>query len=615
VPDVIDWQYVNRLLMEMQEELKGLHIKMKDIEALRYLEDPIALAPEERPSGIELRVGLTAELIENVKSALTTNPPRAKFEPQRDGDEAKKNSSLREEFWNAFFLWVNNPVHVLNEHADAQGGLGVGILKAAAYTWPKDERRKRQGESTKDHLARVKALKRKWGPPFRVIGIHPLTFFFRLGAGDKIFEAIEHSWKPRRQVLKDYTVPDDAANISIEQLAASSGQPIEDIRPLPKGVSTSTMALVTEYWSEDLYQVYVNGRLVFTEDNPKVRYFVAVGRTTSSKDPDKFGHSVAEILRHDEPVLNRTLTRMAEAAELLVRKRNTIELPEGAQIDTELDESGNPIPKVYEFKADKAEALPPGAKVVDPFAGAENVYAAMPFIELMLRLVAQHGVAPIFKGIPPGAAGSGYRDNSLYMMAKSQFAYLLHSFSNSLTQLVEWLEELIVREDQEVYIGNHRLRPSDIRDYPCVVSVSVEPLLPQNIIAEGQFYARMHAEGHITERTFLEQGMKMEQPEKEMQDRMEENIWRMLEPILFRDVLQSIGILPVEQPPQPGGEVKALTPGGPGGVQQLMAAMRQKQAGAGESGMAEGGYTRAGQQRQPPQEAGSFPPGQEEPVA
>ena len=104
----------------------------------------------------------------------------------------------------------------------------------------------------KAYKDRQKALKRLWGPPFRTITIHPLTFYFRLGDGNQIVEAIEHSYKPRRVLEKAYgefvTISEPVKGDEAIRQAGVAGQPDEEIRPLPYGADTSTMALVTEYW-------------------------------------------------------------------------------------------------------------------------------------------------------------------------------------------------------------------------------------------------------------------------------------------------------------------------------------------------------------------------------
>lgn len=608
-----DSTYVNKLLEELKEEFKGSFTRITELEALRYLEDPIALSPEEKPSGLEVRLGATAELIENIKSALTANPPTIHFKPLREGDTAKENSSKREKFWNAYLKSMNRPVPILSETADAQAGLGIAILKGAYYPWPQKERRRNKGESEDDYKDRQKALKKLWGPPFKVVTVHPLTFRFRLGSGNEIVEAIEHSWKPKREIYAAYGIKADVSltgKVPEErkaQISVAGGFPDEETQALPIGVSTSTLALVTEYWSPDEYQCYVNGQLVYEESPPSIRYFLAVGRTSSSKDPDKFGLSVAEILRQNEPTLNRSLTRLAEATELIVRKRNTLELGEGTVAPTEGETNE---PRKWTFKPGEMEALPPGSNVVDVFSGAEAAYGAMPFIDLMLRLLGEHGVSPIFKGIPPGAAGSGYRDNSLYLMARSQFQYLLDSYSGSLSELIRWLESLIVSHaSQEVFVDELSLVPKDIKDFPAVIEVTVKPYLPQNIIAEGQFYDRMHERGHITRRYVQETGLRIEQPEEMTYDRKLEDMQEMLWPILVQDVLEGVGVLPKQPTGLVGPDGKPLEnpmapKGGPGGVQQLMAQMRGD--GQGAAGQAMGGYTRAGQARQPPEEAGTL---------
>lgn len=584
----IDWTYVNRLLIEMQKELEGFHLRINEIESLRYLEEKIPLPTQEKQSGVEVRIGLTAELIENVKSALTSNPPKVSVQPLRGGDPAKANAIKRAKFWNQFLRWMNSPVPTLNELADGQGGLGIGILKGARFPWPKEERKRRKDESASDHQSRVRALKRKWGPPYCGITVHPLTFYFRKGAGDQIVEAIEHSWKPRRQVLKDYDQPLDTIAPSVEQLSATVGHPTETIRSLPYGTSTETLALVTEYWSEDLYQVYINGNLVFEEDDPGVKYFIAVGRSTSSKDPDKFGFSVAEILRHNEPIINATLTRMAEGANLLVHKRLVMQTPEGFLPDEETDDSGNPVTKVIELKQDVIEVLPAEAKVVDPYAGVENIYAAMPFIELMLRITGEHGVAPIFKGQSPGAAGSGYRDVSLYMMAKSQFAYLLDSYSNCLAQYVSWVEEQVVKDDKEIFVGDASLRASEVRDWPAIISIDIEALLPQNIIPMTNLYDSMHTKGHIPSRLVVQEGLKQDDPIGLKRERDLEDLKVMMRPFVFRHVLTVLGWLP------------PLIPG-PEGEAEVTSLETPKTEGGGKSAQSLAGAARGGQPRVPPE--------------
>ena len=102
-----------------------------------------------------------------------------------------------------------------------------------------------------------------------------------------------------------------------QSISATPGQPDQTIQPFPEGVSSESLVLVTEYRrermpnSKGVYQVYLNGRLVYQEvGDPSCKYFLCKGRTTSSKDPDKLGISVAESFRHHEPIITRSLTRM-----------------------------------------------------------------------------------------------------------------------------------------------------------------------------------------------------------------------------------------------------------------------------------------------------------------
>lgn len=613
---LVSQAYVQRLLMEMQDRNRIYHKKIDEIEQIRHLENTLALPAEERSSGLTVRVGAASQLIEDVKAAMTTNMPTVRVKPLRTGDEAKENSSKRELFWRGY---ISSLLRIVNELADGQVGLGMSVLKAVFYPWPKGPRKRLPKEDDATLRERTTALKKQWGPPFRLTTVHPLAWYPRLAAGDEVVEWIEHSWKPRRDIYAAYGMSkladlEGAPKIPYKDLpntqaGAISGQPNEDIRGLPAGVDTSTMCLVTEYWSPDAYQVYVDGRLVHEESDPTIHCEMCIGRTSASKDPDKLGISVAEIMRHNEPTLDRTLTRIAEATELVVRKRLTMEIEEGTiipEVPGDVSaEDNRPQPKTWTFKPDVVEALPSGAKIVDPFEGVENAFQALPFVELMFRIIGSHGVSPIFRGISPGASGSGYRDNSLYMMAKSQFQYLQDSFELCLGNTIIWLEGLLQRRiRQEIWMGDYSLKPSDIRDFPAEVSVTVEPMLPQNLISEGQFYDRMWSQGHIGRRVVLEKGLREEQPEKIMWDRDLEDLQTMLKPLLFKDVLQTVGMLPTEKGlVGPDGKTPVRSQGGRGGVGQIMSGNGDQ----GEAGLSMGGHTRAGQPRQPPEEAGATP--------
>jgi hypothetical protein len=616
---LVSQAYVQNLLVEMQDRNRTLHKKIDEIDQIRHLENKLPLPAEEKPSGLTVRVGAASQLIEDVKAALTTNIPTVHVKPLREGDPAKENSSKRELFWRHF---VGKILRTTNELADGQVGLGLEFLKVVYYPWPKAPRKRLSSEKGDDKAfkERLTALKKQWGPPFKLITVHPLAFYPRIGAGDEVLEGVEHSWKPRRDIYAAYDIDSlssmEKPRVPMEdwpdtQAGAVSGLPTEEIRALPMGSDTSTMALVTEYWqrpsehTNGAYVVYVDGRQVHQEEDPGIHYEMCVGRTSSSKDPDKLGISVAEIMRHNEPTLDRTLTRVAEATELVVRKRLTMEVEEGTIIpevppDKVVEGTDNrPQPKTFTFKPDVVEALPQGAKIVDPFEGVENAFQALPFVELMFRIIGNHGVSPIFRGIPPGAAGSGYRDNSLYMMAKSQFKYLQDSFQNTIASAIIWMEDQLRRRGiPEVFSGEYGLKPSDVRDFPAEVTVTVEPLLPQNLIAEGQFYDRMWAQGHVPRRVVLEKGLREEQPEQIMWDRDLEDLKNMLKPMLYRDVLVAVGAMPAMAPQLVGPDGNPLRP--------------QAQRNGGEAGQAMGGYTRAGQERQPPEEAGTFPPGMNE---
>lgn len=544
-----DATHVYRLLNQLKVRSDGLQRVVAEIEALKYQEDNVVLQPGESVSGTQVHVGLTAELIENIKSAILTSPPVVRVKGYRTGSEAEANQSTRELFHTELLNWFNHPTPNLYEFVDAVC-VCYGVLKVGKFPWPTEERKQKRGEKAGDYLKRMVPYKQLWGPPFRIVSPHPLTMFFEPQAGGRIEECIEHSYKPKAAVYAQYNIHDDT-ELTSRVMAVMPGQPDSLVRPMPRTVDTSTMVLVTEYYNPEWYQLYINGGLVYEKETPDICYFLCPGRTSSSRDPDKWAISIAENLRKNEPIINKELTRLHEAGELIVNKRLTLEMPMGSTPEMVPDDEGNIGPKIYRFKADATEALPEGSRVVDPFAGVENIYNNLPWLQLLMGITAQHGANPIFRGMPPGSSGSGYRDNSLYSMAKSQFLYLVDNIQYTLAEVLRWIEWCLCEHvKQEIYLEDLRLRPSDVKDWPAKITVTMKPSLPQNFIAEGEFGARMNATGMITKNRNREQFLGIEQPEEEEYAIMKEQLQDLLKPMLYRDVIMTVFGMDM----MPGGE-------------------------------------------------------------
>ena len=606
--------------MQSQRELEGLHRKVIEIEALRAGEDKIVLPGVKNRAGLQIHTLQLADMVESVKSAILANKAKTSIKPLRSGDAAKANSSKREEWHN---LWLAKIRAAIYDCVDSVVGNGFGFIKGVYTPWDPEQLKKRDDETDQKYNRRIRALKQKWGPPFSAVSPHVLTMYPRYGVADKVSENLEHSWRPKIDTYAKYQVDSDsdARAKSRGQMSANkvsefdknraqlygsigTGQPEEILRPLPYGQDTTTMCLVTEYWNESIYQVYVNRQLLYEEENPQVAYFLARGRTTSSKDPDKIGISVAEALRINEPTINRTLTNMAEAVELQVNQPLTVELPQGSPDfwEPQLGSDNNPKVREFEFRSDKVKAMPPGAKVVRPYEGTEAAYGAMPMIELLLQLMGQHGVAPIFKGMPPGAAGSGYRDNSLYMMAKAQFEYIIDQLEEMLADYLRWMEDQIVALGVEVWLDDLKLTPKDIEDWPAKIEVTLDPMLPQNLIAEGQFWMEAAERGFTSRRQASEVGLKQEQPEEIERERRLEQAQDMLWPLVIQEAMNRLGIGAPDSPPPPpalqdegsglvdaqGNPLAPSRPTGPGGAQQMMSAAKANERGPSNAGPGRG---------------------------
>ena len=598
-------EYVSRFLDQIKQELRGLYTRIEETERIRYLEDEIMMPADEAKSGIEVRIGASAELIRNVKGAISVNPARVVIDPKMQIEGAGENAYKREQFWNRYLERNHITLSMCDDSTIANG---LSFLKATRISYPnKPRERLRKGSGTQfdeteaQHVARVKALKRLWGPPFALMHVHPLAAFPRRGVGFQVAEIAEHSWKSKPDMYRNYGIRNARALKEMQMsgssmlrpevadaaryLSASSGIPDSDIRPMPYGTDTSTKCLVTEYWSPDYYQVYIDRRLIYEEQKPHTAYFMALGEITSSPDPDKMAFGVAELMRHNEPALNRAITRILEANELVGRKP-AVELPEGS-LDAYQpnDNPDDPIqPVEYHFKTDVGVSLPPGARIAHPFEGVQHVYESMGTINLLRGILNEHGVTPLFKGQPTASDSSGYRENSLYVMAKGQLQEVLKSLRLQKADLIKFLEQELIDLDETIYIDELELTPADVKNWPANVQVILEPRLPQNLIAEGSFWDRMWASGHISQRFVRETGFQLEDPAGMGWEVFIEKLQVALLPQLQLDILGMVlgnpgAVQPGAAEPTPGDNETRLE-------------------GSGSMGQENGGFSRGGQPRE-----------------
>ncbi len=613
-----DFNYVRTKLETLKQELYGFHVKIDEIERNKYYEDKSYLDKTKVVTGQQVRVGLTAELLENIKAAILAQRPIVRFKPLRNHKDAEANASKREHFWQDVMnrrLGGHNLPNYIAELCDGQL-LGAGIYKAAKslIRWDPKQLKKRRKESSQEHVDRVRGLKKRWGHVIGVQVCHPLVAFFRTGRGGEIEELIEWSYKSKLSVYEQYNLSDTQVNAAAA--AGMTGMPTQWVRPVASGVNLTDYVEVFEYWNAECYQIYVNATLVYEEcvakdgKRPSVSYFFAPGKASSSRDPDKWGISVAENLRINEPQINRQLTLMLEASELVTNKKLTLEVPESYTPEVEDDGAGGNRTKTFTFRDDSADPMPPGAKIVDPYEGVEKVYDAMPLVQLLIQIANAHGISPLFKGISPGAAGSGYRDNSLYMMARSMFDYIIDSLEGCLTAELEWEEWCLTEHvDDECWSGEYSLDTSDIEDWPCEIIVELKPSLPQNLIAEGQFWEGQRQSGNVS-RSYVRERLGIEQPD-EMQDEIDmEQLQELIKPRVLQDAMMAVfGPSPEQQQAQAesgsglvGPDGKPIQSGAASGL--TMPGAGQNGGGRGEMLQRGAGFATGGQPKAPTTQPG-----------
>ena len=616
--------YISRFFFDMRQLFEGLHRRIRELEELRFGEEEIPVQPSKDAAGHRFRVRMLDDLIETAKAAALTQPPKIHIKPLRRGKSGDDNASKRENFWNA---WLEKSWPFLVQMADNQFGLGISVFKMVYDPWPADERKQKEGESNRTYLNRLKGKKREWGVPFKPVLVHPLSFYFRWNPGDfDVLEGLEETYKNRYDIQTAYDVLPDIRDVAerIENVETATGFPPQDRRPIPFGVNLTTYVRVCEYWNPKWSKVYLGvgageGALpaneIHSEDDPGVAYFVAPGRLNGSLDPDKIAMSIGDHHRGIEPFINKMMSEMLNVAEIAAHPKGYVIVPEGGDPQVTIDEEGNVQRTVYEMSADGATGLPPGADLRDPYANSGMIWSGMPLLQMAMDLLQSKGPGPILRGLPPSSAGSGYRDNSLYLMAKSMFMYSLHLYTLPLAKAIRWMEQQIAnRVQDECWIDDYHLGPGDIEDWPVEHNVELKPDLPQNKIQETQNLASLSDRGLIPESYVIEHGLGEEAPQ-ELQDEVEaERIYKeYLRPILARDVLVTVGVLKPEDiqtsPAEEGGMVSDALGGEQPAPEGAMESMNGN--GGGGSGGVQGlaalqAVRNAGVSRQPPRTPGTL---------
>ena len=493
---------------------------------LRFMEKKVYIPPSYGESTTQIRTPLFNDLVQRLAGALSVNYPKLEVPPYPKGpkDKAQRNSSLREKWTLAV---VEELEHQSNDRIfyrfmDYLAGDGHAVLKLihrddfwANYPQLEDafEVEDLDSEDAKDYSDKVFAFKTGAPLPFQLTCPDPLTVYpFRTERG--IEDLLEISKRPRFYVARRFGLAfDEQGNVTkvgLPQELQSAATMMGDVE-------------YWEHWTPDDVAFFVDRKCVHIVQHNmgRVPYFYALGTQTSSREPDKEGLSVGHQLRYILPALDSLMTMKTNNAflqsYLSFKRTRQLGAPSRAQEDSEDEASSETVFEPgYIYDGLGGEDLEP---ILIPPVGQDVNQT----IELLLAMIDRVGIPAVMGGMHAPNRVSGAAYSEMLNVSRTKYTTIIRNASFVWEDMIKhlwWLVENKVQDDVPAWSNEENnwleLGPGDINGYYRVRAI-IEPLLPEDDIAQGQHAAAMVQAKLISKRYAREKKLGVDAPE-EMDD-------------------------------------------------------------------------------------------------
>ena len=491
------------------------------------MEKPVYIPPTYGPSTTEIRTPLFNDLVQRLAGALSVNTPKIQVPPFPRGnrDDAQRNSSLREKWTQAFLEEIelqegDRLFYRFMDYLCADGHACFKLIHRDDFwgEFPRlvkrlEDEGEEVDEDPKEYNDRVFNYKTGAPLPFQLQVLDPLTVYpYRSDRG--LEDVLEVSRRPRFYVAKRFGIAFDAKGSPVRM-----GQGFD----LDTTVTLSGDVEYWEHWTPTDVAFFVNRKCVEIVEHgmKRIPYFLATGTQTSSRDPAKEGLSVGHQLRHLIPALDSLLTMKTNSAFLQAYPsfKRTRQLGAPAR-QSEESEDENSSEQQFE----------PGY-IYDGMGGEDLEAIAVPpvgqdvneAINILMSLIDKVGIPSVMSGshAPNRVSGAAYSE--MLNVSRTKYTTIIRNASFAMTDMIRhlwWLVENKVQDDVPIWSNeDHKwleLGPGDINGYYRVKTI-IEPLLPEDDIAQGQHAAAMVQAKLWSKRYARENKMGIEAPE-EMDD-------------------------------------------------------------------------------------------------
>jgi len=488
---------------------------------LRFMERPVYVPPSYTASTVEIRTPLFNDLVQRLAGALSINPPQIKVPPRPKGDaSANQRLSSKLEKWTTAFL--GQIEHQENDRLyyrflDYLCGDGHAVMKLVHREdfwdgYPTLEEYK--NDNTAYQRARDN-FKTDAPLPFSLKVLDPLTVYPRWSEKG-LEEVLEVTKRPKIYVAKRFNVGawgQDGSPLIGQNFAVDAQ------------INMSGECEFWERWDHEYVEFYINGKLVDYKEHgyKRVPYFIALGTQTSSSNPAHEGLSVGHQLKHLIPALDSLLTMKTNSAFLTAyptfKRERDMGAPGRRASDTEAEEDDGGAAgeefepgHIYEgLPGERLEVvqLPPVGKDLDES------------IQIIMGIIGKVGVPSVLEGMHSPNRVSGYAYSEMLNVSRTKYTTIIRNASFAYEQMIQflwWLIEKRVMDEVPIWGDDGEketwleLGPSDVNGYRAV-KVIIEPLLPEDDIAQGQHAAAMVQAGMWSTRYARESKMGIPDPE------------------------------------------------------------------------------------------------------
>lgn len=539
-------EYIRHLRAESELDSLDDMDEWAKVARVRAGTEPVNIPPPWNKIARPIHTKATADTIRRVVASLTLTMPTVAVPAAGLNYKYQENATLREKWSTAMLAEMDAaflPDRPFRQGMDHAAAFGTGIWKLVYTPNSWFDYPEAQSMFGKDIAALTRAQERKLKStremykqgriPFAWRAIDPRTFWSWESEG-RMVRCMEVTERPIADILGHF--PDaDLSNLEPEDVGRAQ---VKNKTPTKRNIRK-----FYEYW-DDTWVTYMVDNIMLDQwehGYGEVPYFRFYGLSDASKPAGHQGESVVAHIIDKEIAVDDMMAMKYVWAFLTAFPMGTIEGPEGGQtlagqpVGPE-GEGEQQLGPDIEFKSGVFKAIPPGWKagwMEAPHSGKDLNDAIKDIKEDLDEIIPS-----VLKGVSVGGRTAGYAINQLITTARLVFDPISDNAAVALGKMVQFMWRLIEKKIKEkVYVLGEDpnsteatdkgkkwlgLGPDDIFNY-YACTVNIAPLVPENRIAEGQFGLQAWQAKAIPWRMYLEEFLKVPNPDEIMMERLVED--------------------------------------------------------------------------------------------